>query len=610
MKSSLLRPFGWSCLLLGLVPAGLRAAAPPPPALAPSLQALAPVELLPDDRAGTLALQDRSGSATAATAAWRPSDGSGPVLRVEVPQRSDQPASVTVRWPFRQAAKRGDVVLARFLARAEYARQESGEAVFQFAVEQHRPEFARHVLLPLTAGPDWALFEVPFALVRDVLPEEGEVTLGFGVVAQAVEIAGLQVLNFGPRARVRDLPQTRFSYPGREPDAAWRRAALERIERLRTAPIEVRVLDAQARPKPGARVAVRLARPAFVFGTEVDAAFLLDPSPDAARYRDTLVALFDTAVLGNAFKWPLWSSSPARRAEALRATDWLESRGLRMRGHTLVWPGDKFTPRRIVALPPPKAELPLLIKEHIRDLVTATRGRLIAWDVVNELMHERDYLRYLPESEAAEWFKLARELDPRAKLFLNDYAMLNTRRSPENIARFVDLAARLRAAGAPIDALGVQGHMGRQVRAPADILSDLDLLAASGLEVQITEFDVNTPDEELQADYTRDFLIATYSHPAVTGFTKWGFWEKRHWKPDAGMFRADWSEKPNARVWRELVRGAWLTRTEVTTDAEGRARTRGHLGDYEFTVTVDGREVARQMRPLDARGGTFTLQLP
>ncbi len=194
-------------------------------------------------------------------------------------------------------------------------------------------------------------------------------------------------------------------------------------------------------------------------------------------------------------------------------------------------------------------------------------------------------------------------------LFLNDYAMLNSRRSPENIARFLVLTARLREAAAPIDALGIQGHVGRQVREPEDVLADLDLLAASGLELQITEFDVNSPDEELQADYTRDFLIALYSHHAVTGFTKWGFWEKRHWKPDAGMFRADWSEKPNARVWRDLVRGAWLTRVDVTTDSPGEARTRGHLGDYEFTVTA-GNKVARQMRPLDHAGGRFTFQLP
>jgi hypothetical protein len=187
--------------------------------------------------------------------------------------------------------------------------------------------------------------------------------------------------------------------------------------------------------------------------------------------------------------------------------------------------------------------------------------------------------------------------------------MLNSRKSPQTIAQYVALVERLRAAGAPIDVMGIQGHVGRQVRNPEDVLSDLDLLSAPGLELQITEFDINTPDEELQADYTRDFLIALYSHPSVTGFTKWGFWQRRHWKPDAAMFRADWSEKPNAKVWRDLVRGERLTRAEGTTDSAGHLATRGHLGQYEFTVTA-GTKLAKQMRSLTKGGASITIQIP
>jgi GH35 family endo-1,4-beta-xylanase len=260
-------------------------------------------------------------------------------------------------------------------------------------------------------------------------------------------------------------------------------------------------------------------------------------------------------------------------------------------------------------MPPPRAELSPLIKEHIRDILTANRGKMAGWDVINEMMHERDYFKYMPETEAAEWFKVARAADPSTKLFINDYAMLNSRKSPENIAKYVSLINRLISAGAPIDVIGIQGHIGRQVRNPEDVLSDLDLLAATGLEIQITEFDINTLDEQLQADYTRDFLIALYSHPSVTGFTKWGFWQSRHWKPDAAMFRSDWSEKPSARVWRDLVRGQWLTRVDAVTDAAGELTTRGHLGDYEFTVTA-GDKVARQMRRLTNEGLVATIQIP
>jgi len=112
-----------------------------------------------------------------------------------------------------------------------------------------------------------------------------------------------------------------------------------------------------------------------------------------------------------------------------------------------------------------------------------------------------------------------------------------------------------------------------------------------GLPVQITEFDVNTPDQELQADYTRDFLIACYSHPCVTGFTMWGFWQKAHWKPDAAMYNADWTPKPNAAVWTDLVTKQWRTNITELSNGKGTITSRGHMGAYEITVTKGKKQV-------------------
>lgn len=600
--------FSAGCVVL-LASAGALAAPPVVQPLDAALVAKRPVDLMPEDPVASMVFRDNAESTPAPTATWSSPSDSPRLLRVECFNRPKSADHVDTKWNIRVHAKRGDVMLARFFVRAEYARQESGEAMFELNIHQSKPEFTRHLLLPLTAGPEWALIEVPFAAARDMAPADAGIHLAFGTIPQAVEIAGLQVLNFENRATLSELPQTRFTYRGREADAAWRKAALERIEKIRTAPMDIRVINAVGKPVADASIDVRLVRPEFIFGTEVNSVVLLEESADATNYRERLLELFDTAVIGNNFKWPLWSGSAASRDRALRATDWLESNGLRMRGHTLVWPGDKFSPRRIAQMPAPRAELPLLIKERIRDIMSATKGRIIGWDVVNEMLHEKDYFKYMPESEAAEWFKVARETDPSAKLFLNEYAMLNSRKSPAKIADYLALAGRLRAAGAPIDALGIQGHVGRQVRNPEDVLSDLDLLAAAGLELQITEFDINTPDEELQADYFRDFLIAFYSHPSTTGFTMWGFWQGSHWKPDAAMFRKNWSEKPNAKVWRDLVRGQWLTRHQGTTDAAGTVATRGHLGEYEFTVTA-GEKKHVETRTLKKDGASITLQMP
>jgi len=96
-------------------------------------------------------------------------------------------------------------------------------------------------------------------------------------------------------------------------------------------------------------------------------------------------------------------------------------------------------------------------------------------------------------------------------------------------------------------------------------------------------------DEDLQADYLRDTLIAAYSHPAYRGFLMWVWWEGAGWRPEAALFHRDGSEKPNGRVWRELVSERWRTDTTATADAAGLARFRGHAGLYELTIEHQGR---------------------
>jgi hypothetical protein len=147
----------------------------------------------------------------------------------------------------------------------------------------------------------------------------------------------------------------------------------------------------------------------------------------------------------------------------------------------------------------------------------------------------------------------------------------------------------LKEQGAPLGGLGLQAHIGGSPSPPANVLAVLDRYAALGLPVRFTEFDINTEDEEIQADYTRDFLTLAYSHPTVVGVQLWGFWERAHWIPRAAMYRADWSEKPNALAYKSLVLDQWRTRARGTTDAQGNWRGRGFHGDYVVTVEHDGK---------------------
>jgi hypothetical protein len=127
--------------------------------------------------------------------------------------------------------------------------------------------------------------------------------------------------------------------------------------------------------------------------------------------------------------------------------------------------------------------------------------------------------------------------------------------------------------------------------------------------IHITEFDIDVEDEEIQGQYTRDFMTTVFAHPSVTGFMMWGFWEGRHWKPRAAMFRRDWSLKPNAQAYLELVFDKWWTRAHGRTGASGDFTTRAFKGEHEVTVTAGGATYTRRVT-LDWRGAEVVVQAP
>jgi hypothetical protein len=122
-----------------------------------------------------------------------------------------------------------------------------------------------------------------------------------------------------------------------------------------------------------------------------------------------------------------------------------------------------------------------------------------------------------------------------------------------------------------------------------ELFKRLDRFAAFNKELEVTEFDINTNDEGTQADYTRDFMTAVFSYPQFKAFIMWGFWEGAHWRPSGAMLRRDWSEKPNAQAYNDLVFKKWWTNATGKTSGQGTYTTRGFLGDYEIEVKASGK---------------------
>lgn len=441
------------------------------------------------------------------------------------------------------------------------------------------------------AGPAWKKVQFPFALTRAYNKGEAELFFTLGLREQTVEIAGIELTDYGTTKKVSDLPFTKLDYAGSEPTAAWRKAAEARIEQLRKGDLSVTVKDKNGKPVRGAEVAVHMRKHAFLFGTAVSGSAFSSQrmSPeDLAKYKQQIVELFNFSVMENENKWPQWANVASRPA-TLAVLDWLRDSGLKIRGHNLVWPSWNNT--NVKAAQDAKgdpAALAKVILDHIAETTAELRGRFVDWDVINETFTNHDFMDVLGRHAMVDWFNAAKAGDPDAKRYINDFNILEG----EDKAHQDDYAATIQYLidqGAPFDGIGLQSHFSARVTPMDELLKRLDRYAAFGKELEITEFDIDTSDEATQADYTRDFMTAAFSHPSVKAFIMWGFWEGSHWRPRGAMFRRDWSLKPNAETYKDLVFKRWWTNADGKTSSQGTFATRGFLGDYDVEVKAGGK---------------------
>jgi endo-1,4-beta-xylanase len=238
--------------------------------------------------------------------------------------------------------------------------------------------------------------------------------------------------------------------------------------------------------------------PDFLIGAAIGGAQIV------GGHADLLLKHFNSVTPGNALKWD--STEPAEGqfnwTEADNEVNFAVSHGLQVRGHTLVWyeqipdwvfkdaAGNDMTPT-----PDNKALLLQRETDHIRAEVGRYKGKMYAWDVVNEVIDEyqSDGLRHSKWYQIAGLdyirtaFRVAHEVDPAAKLYINDY---NTEQ-PAKRAALRKLVSQLLAEHVPVDGVGHQLHVNIERPQVADIEQAITTFAALGLDNQITELDMS-----------------------------------------------------------------------------------------------------------------------
>lgn len=294
----------------------------------------------------------------------------------------------------------------------------------------------------------------------------------------------------------------------------------------------------------------------FVFGTALSSRGLQDES-----YKQLIREQCGIIVAENEFKMPALEPAPGEfrfdRADALLA--FAEDAGLRMRGHNLLWHHPRWLPRWLETYDfgtgaAHGAEA--LLTTHIRTVAAHFGKRLASWDVVNEAvddvtgeMRETRLSKALGSADAVIElaFRTARDALPATELVYNDYMAWEPNGAPHRDG-VLKLLERLRRRGAPVNALGIQGHIGagnqdgnaarafdaRDERAWSAFLREV---TGMGYQLLITEFDVN--DAALPADPAkrdaevaalgRAFLDVTLSFREVNAVLCWGLVDSYSW---------------------------------------------------------------------------------
>ncbi len=369
---------------------------------------------------------------------------------------------------------------------------------------------------------------------------------------------------------------------------AWRAEAGARIEKYRKAELSVTVVDEAGRPVPDATVHVRMRRHAYPFGTAVVASKLIkEPATDAEKnYQDAFFNFFNYATLENDLKQGSLEKNTIR--PAVDAFKLLQAHGIQARGHVLVWPSWKMSAPSLAALKVRPEKVDAWISEHIQTTVRATEGLVTDWDVMNEPAVHHDIIDLLGKDKVADWFRLARETDPRVSLYLNENNVEFHGTNQDQLGEWLDF---LKAQGAPITGVGWQGHMWQRTLpyGPA-ILDDLKRFEKYGVKIQITEYDCNDRfGDEDEARFLNDFLPAWFSHPSTDGFIMWGFYDGASWTNNAPLFARDWSLKPAGKVWMDYVFKQWWSDADGATDVRGGFATCAFLGDYVVQVVHGGK---------------------
>jgi endo-1,4-beta-xylanase len=275
---------------------------------------------------------------------------------------------------------------------------------------------------------------------------------------------------------------------------------------------------------------------------------------DDAANRDLIVRECGAIVHENELKWyvvrPDAKTFDFTRADKI--VRWARKSGLKVRGHNLLWNAMRWTPRWVSThdfgtRPATAAEK--MIREHVFKVCKRYGKDIFSYDVINETfdpktgaLEDTPFTKYLGWNVIDITYHAAKEAAPHAELVYNDFPMWAP--AGEHRAAILKLLEYGKKKNLPIDALGVQAHIGwADAGGPGGARDEvawrkfLDDATSMGYGLLITEFDINdkaaptgiAERDKIVADLGRTYLDIMLSYKAMRYVMAWGLVDKHSW---------------------------------------------------------------------------------
>ena len=394
--------------------------------------------------------------------------------------------------------------------------------------------------------------------------------------------------------------------------------ARQNIEKYRKGDASVVITHSHGQPIKDIKVEINQTTQDFLFGNLSEEIFRLSPE-DAAKFQEKFTGLFNYTEL--TVKWWNYEGMQGKPEwqKLQQKLDWCKQNGITPKGHTLGWTHVAGTPPWLMKLPVEMAND--LYKARIQNLVGGFKDQITMWDVVNEPINTIPWEMALIDSSAddkiddgsrydvegitleqfAPWveksYKWAYQANPKGDFHINEFYILS---KPETRERYYQFIKMLQSRDIPINGIGIQAHEPREMWfSPIEMVASYDKFQKLGMPIHITEFIPQSSGkiitggwregvwtEEAQAEFSEQFYILAFGHPAMASIHWWGLSDRNIWLKNGGLLDRDFNPKPVYTRLHKLIKEEWMTKKlSLTTNNCGQLNFRGFYGKYQIKIT-------------------------